>query len=83
MSEFHDVEQKNDSRKQYLTLVTGSVFLVLIGIVGFVKYLMDEIAVGHISISQAIIIFLFEAGAVFIISKSLKHYIEKKSDFVD
>ena len=78
MDEFHEIKQKNESRKQYIILVSASTFLVLIGIVGFVKYLMDEITLGHLSVSQSIIIFLFEAIAVFIISKALKSFIERR-----
>lgn len=80
MSELHDAEQRDRSKKQYITLVTGSVFLVLIGAVGFIKYLENEIVAGHLSISQSIIIFLFEAVAVLVISKALKHRIEKRKD---
>ena len=79
MDEFHEIKKDNESRKQYIMLVIASVFLLLIGIVGFFKYLMDEITLGHISVSQSIIIFLFEAIAVFIISKALKSFIERRT----
>ena len=80
MSEYgntnHTVESNN--RKAYIFVMTATVLLVIFGIVKFVEYLIDEVAMGYLTLGQSVIIFVFEAVAVVLISKAWKRYVEKR-----
>ena len=62
----------------YIFAMAAAVLLVIFGIVKFVEYLIDEVAMGYLTMGQSVIIFVFEAVAIVLISKALKRYVEKR-----
>ena len=80
MSEYGNTDHKAgfNNRKMYIFVMAAAVLLVIFGIVKFVEYLIDEVAMGYLTMGQSVIIFVFEAVAVVLISKVLKRYVEKR-----
>ena len=80
MSEYGNTNHKAglNNRKMYIFAMAATVLLVIFGIVKFVEYLIDEVAMGYLTMGQSVIIFVFEAVAVVLISKALKRYVEKR-----
>ena len=80
MSEYGNTDHKVgfNNRKMYIFAMAAAVLLVIFGIVKFVEYLIDEVAMGYLTMGQSVIIFVFEAVAVVLISKALKRYVEKR-----
>ena len=80
MSEYGNTDHKAgfNHRKTYIFAMAAAVLLVIFGIVKFVEYLIDEVAMGYLTMGQSVIIFVFEAVAVVLISKALKRYVEKR-----
>lgn len=80
MSEYGNTDHKAgfNNPKMYIFAMAAAVLLVIFGIVKFVEYLIDEVAMGYLTMGQSVIIFVFEAVAVVLISKALKRYVEKR-----
>ena len=80
MSEIGNTDHKAgfNNRKMYIFAMVAVVLLVIFGIVKFVEYLINEVAMGYLTLGQSVIIFVFEAIAVVLISKALKRYVEKR-----
>ena len=57
---------------------SAAVLLVIFGIVKFVEYLINEVAMGYLKLGQSVIFFVFEAVAVVLISKALKRCMERR-----
>ena len=55
-----------------------AVLLVIFGIANFVEYLIDEVAMGYLILGQSVIIFVFKAVAVVLISKEMKRFAERR-----
>ena len=80
MSEYGNTNHKAgfNNRKTYIFAMAAAVLLVIFGIVKFVEYLIDEVAMGYLTMGQSVIIFVFEAVAIVLISRALKRYVEKR-----
>ena len=80
MSEYGNTDYQAgfNNRKMYIFAMAAAVLLVIFGIVKFVEYLIDEVAMGYLTMGQSVIIFVFKAVAVVLISKALKRYVEKR-----
>ena len=72
----HDAGFNN--RKMYIFTMAVAVLLAIFGIVKFVEYLISEVAMGYLTLGQSVIIFVFEAVAVVLISKALKRFAERR-----
>ena len=80
MSEYGNANHKagSNNRKTYIFMLAAAVLLVIFGIVKFVEYLINEVAMGYLTLGQSVIIFVCEAIAVVLISKALKRCVERR-----